>query len=424
MEKLYMQDSQNVKKQKQKRGLQQQIDFSVALSVIVAAFALFSIGAFGIINNQGSTVSYAAPAEGFKMVRPSGDEYRMVYGFTADGDDMLAVPLYYADSVSNSNRVFCIEMRKEGGGGSNYSITNDFANTYGKDAGLLYILQHSMVAGKKITSYTGANEAEIEAWATQAAIWIYLADKYSSNENNQFYPRESAEHYASDDPESALKDTERGAKNASHFMFLGGPATGGNPIDDETVSKSVNALVETAKGVKDITSNYSLDVKASGDLSQTQDKKYYQTGLISVVAEPADAFTGYDITVKGMKDAKIVDESGRDLALTNVPAGKKFFVRIPASAVKEEKQTIDVAVNGHFTSKRAVFYVSENSAEQKVVALGDDKLDKPSGISFDIIGSPDTGMNAAQTIYFIGLIVLLCGVGIVYANTKPVESKQ
>lgn len=46
------------------------------------------------------------------------------------------------------------------------------------------------------------------------------------------------------------------------------------------------------------------------------------------------------------------------------------------------------------------------------------------GDGFNLVGSPDTGMNAAQTIYFIGLIVLLCGVGIVYANTKPVESKQ
>ena len=33
-------------------------------------------------------------------------------------------------------------------------------------------------------------------------------------------------------------------------------------------------------------------------------------------------------------------------------------------------------------------------------------------------------MSAAQTIYFIGLIVLLCGVGIVYANAKPIENNQ
>ena len=45
------------------------------------------------------------------------------------------------------------------------------------------------------------------------------------------------------------------------------------------------------------------------------------------------------------------------------------------------------------------------------------------GIEVEFVGAPDTGMNTAQTIYFIGLIILLCGVGIVYANAKPVESK-
>ena len=47
-----------------------------------------------------------------------------------------------------------------------------------------------------------------------------------------------------------------------------------------------------------------------------------------------------------------------------------------------------------------------------------------SGLEISFVGSPDTGMNNAQTIYFIGLIILLCGVGIVYANAKPVEQKQ
>ena len=36
---------------------------------------------------------------------------------------------------------------------------------------------------------------------------------------------------------------------------------------------------------------------------------------------------------------------------------------------------------------------------------------------------PDTGVTAAQTIYFIGLIILLSGVGIIYANVKPAENK-
>ena len=41
----------------------------------------------------------------------------------------------------------------------------------------------------------------------------------------------------------------------------------------------------------------------------------------------------------------------------------------------------------------------------------------------EIVGSPDTAMSSVQTIYFIGLVVLLCGIGIIYANAKPVEEK-
>ena len=49
-------------------------------------------------------------------------------------------------------------------------------------------------------------------------------------------------------------------------------------------------------------------------------------------------------------------------------------------------------------------------------------LDEYKGTDYNVVGAPDTGMSAAQTIYFIGLIVLLCGVGIVYANAKPIEN--
>ena len=69
-----------------------------------------------------------------------------------------------------------------------------------------------------------------------------------------------------------------------------------------------------------------------------------------------------------------------------------------------------------------VYYTHEGT--QKLILLDEEEKPDQKGIDFDIVGVPDTGMNAAQTIYFIGLIVLLCGVGIVYANTKPVESKQ
>ena len=70
------------------------------------------------------------------------------------------------------------------------------------------------------------------------------------------------------------------------------------------------------------------------------------------------------------------------------------------------------------------YYTAQNGDFQKVVTVTGTTTDVSAGAPFQIIPTPQTGMNIAQTIYFIGLIVLLCGVGIVYANAKPVESKQ
>ena len=115
-----MQDSQE---KKQRKILQRKVDFTVALSVVVAAFALFSIASFGIINNQKDTVSYAAPAEGFDAVVLAPDEGVMGlvgYGGTDADPEGLNVPLYYMNSANSANRVFCVELRKTIEGGEIY----------------------------------------------------------------------------------------------------------------------------------------------------------------------------------------------------------------------------------------------------------------------------------------------------------------
>ena len=48
------------KDNKQKRGV---VDFSVVLSFVVAIFAVISLAVFGIVSNQGTSISYAADEE-------------------------------------------------------------------------------------------------------------------------------------------------------------------------------------------------------------------------------------------------------------------------------------------------------------------------------------------------------------------------
>ena len=108
--------------------------------------------------------------------------------------------------------------------------------------------------------------------------------------------------------------------------------------------------------------------------------------------------------------------------MTNLSKGTKFYGRVPADKVTEKSQNLTVQVKGHFNSLDGSIYSS--GANQKVITVTGKTIDKVSGDSIEIVGVPNTGIITAQTVYlFIGLIVLLCGVGIVYANAKPVQDK-
>ena len=70
------------------------------------------------------------------------------------------------------------------------------------------------------------------------------------------------------------------------------------------------------------------------------------------------------------------------------------------------------------------YKVQNNDDSQEVTTVQfANKVDQD-GTNFDLAPAPDTGISAGQTIYFVGLIVLLCGVGIIYANAKPKAQAQ
>ena len=395
MEKIYTQGQG----QKQK---QQQMNFSVILSFTLAILSIFTIGTFAIVNNQGSGVSYAAPVpDSFKLTIPDTNGTENLAGitsYTAAGDEAINVPMYYANTVGDANHVFCIELNQDWEDGSQYAKT-DLAD----DAGLMYIMNNSYASGVPITG----GQKEVEIWATQAAIWLYKAERYPNEAKYKFGDGSETEGTTKMKMKSAIT-------NASKFILRGGPNSGDSITATDESQKVIN-LVNKALQAEAI----SMKVSAANDqMKQTSDGKYYQTALITVAGTPANSLQSYDVTISGVDGVKLVDENGAEMAHTNIAAGKKFYLRIPASSVNGQAKTLKVGVNGNF--KAYSYYTSAG----KQTVIGPGNLVKPGGIDFEITGSPDTGMNAAQTIYFIGLIVLLCGVGIVYANAKPVESKQ
>ena len=423
MEKIYMEESK-----KQKKSV---MNFSVVLSFVVAIFAVFSLGAFGIVTNQGTGVSYAAvTGDSFTLSAvpvSSSNESGQMYGFE----------FYYSGTASIQNQIFCIERNLNVEPNQGYSRESSIrptgqtglVNTDGQGITITnspditsdYGLMRLLAIGQSESQRKEISEDDtVSGFVVQSAIWKYLATKYQNAEAFKLF----------------TKNTDTGEYNDLAVMNSDIVTINGTRRDGISIKSLIDNLVAEANAA---TLPRLSVTKADDEVSKTEDGKYYQSALITVTGNPSDQFSSYDVTLtvpKSLDGVVIVDESGTVVESTSgsatdaektmnfgtLAAGKKFYVRVPVDKVNEEVQKIKVSVSGKFENAGLYFYKTADDKLQRMASVVPGYVD--GGVEVEFVGSPDTGMNAAQTIYFIGLIVLLCGVGIVYANAKPVEAKQ
>lgn len=395
------------KGQKKKRGI---IDTSVVLSFVVAIFAIFSLAMAGLSMNQKSGVSYAAPTANdnsftlkYETETIGSVTYDKHYIAEDENHNLYMFPMYYANTIGGGNQVFCIERNRDVVNNSNYTKTDQVFD----DPGLLYLLNlgYNNRDLKNIDAKFDYPD-DIDGWVIQSAIWYYLATKYPEQD------------------EYKLVDKTDGSSQELHdriVMLTSGTVTikkGRN--DAGVVYSNTGSAIKTLYGLATNASAPRITATVdSNEYSKSDDGKYYVSALINVVGDPSSSLENFDIELSGIKDAKIIDQDGKEVATTNITPGTKLYVRVPADNVTEKGQTVKLDITGHFAGGTAYKYVS-NDSPQKMALLG--PANKKTGV--EIVFAPDTGMNTTQTIYFIGLIVLLCGIGIVYANAKPVQVKQ
>lgn len=395
MEKIYMEENKS-QKQKQQQDQKRLYNISIVLSFVVAAFAIVSL-----LTVAFDKPSYAAPDTDTVTVpdditfyvRQASGQADSIEGYDDNNNFTFSVPLYYWDS-SYEHQLFCVEKAASVVNGTAYSKSSAIP-----DYGLLYILDNSYATGKNVTQY---GNKYIQQWATQVAIWLYLS-RTSSDSVHQISPEQL----------TAIQNTT--------YVQLKSDMTGETGDDYDNLYNDINALVE--KAINQSGKRLLTVEKADGETTTTSDKTYFQSTLITVSGNPPSSLMNYDITISGVEGAKAVNENGEDLALTNVAPGTKFYVRVPVDKVTEAT-TVKVEVRGHFQVLEGNYYTASTGNYQKVVTVTGKIKDESDGVSFDVAPSLDTGVNKAQTIYFIGLVVLLCGIGIVYANAKPSEIKQ
>ena len=425
MEKIYDESQQQKRQQQQKKF---KIDSVTMLSFAVAIFAVVSLIAAGV-----SGFSFAFPDSVVTLPNTfTGKE---------DGDTIIYENIskqqffyHYYESGSTQIPLLCLQRDVKFSSGDFTQVGN---STVSSDAGLLYLLAN-LAPNVTFTYPTEFNipsgkQKYVDFWVSQAAVWYYLnGSANNTGETGDTFNQIVNVPWVFIGPESEEDNILNvNAPECSNNNYCFGFVDADKKIFDEVKVNgvSIKQLVTNAKGKTGMA--YDIHLSAGdGTISYDQNKEFYFSPLYTVVASIDNSLgelTSYALTVTAVdKDGKTVDVGAvitdkdgnvkNDVSALTPSQLSTFYVRDPVNKIE-----IDATFR-MFDGKR--YHVASATESQEVTTVQfTNKMDSD-GKQFDLAPAPDTGISAGQTIYFVGLIVLLCGVGIIYANAKPKAQAQ
>ena len=408
MEKIYMNNQKN-----QKQSFFQQLfnsKGSVVLTIAIACIGIMGLVAFGFnqISFAAGDKTGAVLPETFVSAHGSSDIAVLgesslgnftVLGFFANLDDGSQIP------------VFCIEYNVAFVANKEYVKGQEIT-----DQGLIYLMSQLYPNKDIVDSEGNALDERAQVWITQTAIWTYLYEVGDPNNSKL-----SEENVA-----NKIKAVTS-LYNDTNPLYV---SDNGTPVFDKL---GINSLIEQAKQYRQNPFTTLSVNKKSESVAITNDNKFYQSDEVSVVGSTSspliNSFESYSVTINNAPEGTvIVKQDGTTYTadeLKNMAPTSKFYVRVPVDKVTEDLKKVEISVLGNFKMYGAHAYTAETYQKVANVGLLNKSQSVPLNIQLDYTPAVgDTGMSVAQIVYFIGLIVLLTGVGIIYVNAKPAEIKQ
>lgn len=383
---------------KVKKGKKKQIVLGGVLLAIVAVAAL--------VITTFSGISFAIPEEGVVL----GDKFTSAAIVTNDriiGEIGNFTVNRFA--TTDGDTVFCLE--RDIPYEPNLEYKKDITIN---DAGLVYLMAN-LYPSVRFKADDGSDlSLGAQVWLTQSAIWIY------ASQNN--YPNNTS--MTQDIINSVL--TEKKIYNTS--MNIVAEVTDADvEAGKQTLYQKygIDKLLADANTLKNIPANR-LDVtRKTNNISLTSDGKYYQTDYISVVgtvsSEKIGKFNGYQVTLANAPEGTIViDEEGNEIKdLSNFSVGTKFAVRVPVANLKESNKELQISVLGSFDTYIAHRYIYTGSQTVTAVKRINNNLSAPLNIQMNYTPTvPNTALDNTNTLFFIGIILLLSGLGVFYTSAK------
>ena len=424
MEKIYMENNNHRKKK---------VDGVTLLSFFVAIIAIISLIAVGF--NQ---VSFATNSvQGDDLVVGEFD----VKAEDEQNNKLLSnksypVMRHFAEvaCIGDDNGcqggkktipVYCLQ-REKSTVGSKYKLATE--NGEIKDVGLIYLMANLYPNVEMEPSFeiTGDNsDHKVETWISQALIWTYMKEAGldpTSQMTDELKQNVFESSYIKYGPNiNDLSSAKVGYESEDHILVDSYKIKG----SDLTAHQVYDRAMEL-HGQSDI---YNFQIVAEGEESISDNEEYYFSKALTVQGNVADSSIAEfkSFSVKLPEDAPkgtiITDAEGNKVEDPNFSPGTKFYIRVPVDSV-DDVTKINVDVYTYFDILVANRFAASDGDYQELTALRNLTEGRGDGYTFELTPAPDTGSSMAQTIYFIGLIVLLCGVGIVYANAKNTKVKE
>lgn len=386
---------------------------SKKLSVAMVFVSFFSFLMMGVNN-----VSYSAPVEipedGLGDSFTTAEVGSQVSGY--GGTETFPVFMY---STTTGIPIFCLERDVPFLANTTLTKTKSI-----DDQGLLYVMANTYPHVTLKDQNGNEFPVEVKTWIAQATIWQYLYQ--SGAENNQSTSGGTSQTIGNIQKVYQLYYDTDGAEKP-WCDVTGCYATSAEANSKVTFyEKYIKNVVDNAMKT-DVSVNGAMTMSiANQEISITDDEKYYQTAKVIVGSNNQSSLVKSSISVDivSAPDGTIlVDEEGKEIEDTS--GITEFYVRIPVNSVTEDNKVVELSATGNFRIYQGDYY--EGTGAQTVSTVYTTDEPRSTGLEIPINYTPsvpDTGMNLAQSIYFIGLLVLLCGIGIIYANTKQKAKQQ
>ena len=284
-----------------------------------------------------------------------------------------------------------------------YVLTHGYNKQYLMEDGFSEVLEQGSSSGTETAQARGKDMVNL--WITQAAIWN-LQNSISSTELNN----EPIRYTLSD---------------IGYYRLTSGS---GN-LSSAKLWQYVEALVDGANNSKD-PSTATLSV--TGDTNWTKSDNISKSGLITVASlNDLAKLATYSISLENAPEGtKIYTEDGTDITdnSSDIAANKKIYITIDNSKIDKTKEyNFKINATGNIIYDAAYQYVDNSNqcngvACQPSVLVGPTTKNIAGALDFKIV--PDTASSLSKTIYYIGFIILLSGVGIIYANIRPKKQES